>query len=74
LTALLVTKSYISLALAIGYEISSLAKQLPDDITVKILSQLEELKAIEAYKNTISLLINLQKLLDLDKKVLTTLN
>ena len=52
--------------LTIDYETSSLAKQLPDDITAKILSQLEELKTIEAQKETISLLINDQRLLDLE--------
>lgn len=51
--------------LTIDYETSSLAKQLPDDITAKILSQLEELKTIEAQKETMSLLINDQRLLDL---------
>lgn len=53
--------------LTIDYETSSLAKQLPDDITVKILGQLEELKAIEAQKKTMSLLVNPQQLLSLDK-------
>ena len=38
--------------LTIDYETASLAKQLPDDITAKILSQLEELKTIEAQKET----------------------
>jgi hypothetical protein len=52
--------------LTIDYETSSLAKQLPDDITAKILSQLEELKTIEAQKETMSLLINPQRLLDLE--------
>ena len=52
--------------LAIDYETSSLAKQLPDDITAKILNQLEELKTIEAQKETMSLLINDQGLLDLE--------
>lgn len=53
--------------LTIDYETSGLAKQLPDDITVKILGQLKELKAIEAQKETMSLLVNTQQLLSLDK-------
>jgi hypothetical protein len=48
------------------YETSSLAKQLPDDITAKILAQLEESKAIEAQKETMSLLVNPQRLLNLE--------
>ena len=52
--------------LTIDYETSSLAKQFPDDITAKILSQLEELKTIEAQKETMSLLVNPQRLLDLE--------
>ena len=52
--------------LTIDYETSSLAKQLPDDITAKILSQWEELKTIEAQKETMSLLINDKRLLDLE--------
>ena len=51
--------------LTIEYETSSLAKQLPDDITAKILSQLEELKTIESQKETMSLLVNPQQLLDM---------
>ena len=46
--------------LTIDYETSNLVKQLPDDITAKILGQLEELKAIEAQKETMSLLVNPQ--------------
>jgi len=52
--------------LTIDYETSSLAKQLPDDVTTRILSQLEELKTIEAQKETMSLLINPRRLLDLE--------
>ncbi len=54
--------------LTIDYETSSLAKQIPDDITARILAQLEELKANKAQKETMSLLVNPQQLLDLDKK------
>ena len=52
--------------LTIDYETYSLAKQLPDDITAKILNQLEELKTIEAQKETMSLLINDHGLLGLE--------
>ncbi len=54
--------------LTIDYETFNLAKQLPDDITARILAQLEELNANEAQKETMSLLVNPQQLLDLDKK------
>ena len=57
----------------IDYETSNLVKQLPDDITAKILGQLEELKAIEARKRIMFLMVNLQQSLYLDKKILTTL-
>ncbi len=52
--------------LTIDYETSSLAKQLSDDLTAKILSQIEELKTIESQKETMSLLVNPQRLLDLE--------
>lgn len=51
--------------LTIEYETSRLAEQIPGDITVKILSQLEELKEIEDQKLKMSLLINPQQLLSL---------
>ncbi len=38
--------------LTIDYETSRVARQLPDDVTAKILSQWEELKTIEAQKET----------------------
>lgn len=53
--------------LTIDYETSNLAKQLPEDVIAKILAQLEELKAIEAQKETMSLSINPQQLINLDK-------
>lgn len=53
--------------LTIDYKTSSLAKQLPEDITAKILSQLEELTMIEVQKGTMPLLVNPQQLLSLDK-------
>ena len=72
LTRSLVTGyEYIGNILTIEYETSSLATQLPDDITAKILSQMEELKAIEIQKETMSLLVNPQQWLDLARHTIT---
>ncbi len=51
--------------LAIEYETSRLAEQIPEDISEKILLRLEELKATEAKKEELALLVNPQKLLTL---------
>ncbi len=51
--------------LAIEYETSRLAEQIPEDISQKILLRLEELKAIEVKKEELALLVNPQKLLNL---------
>lgn len=52
--------------LTIEYETSRLAEQIPGEVTVKILSQLEELKEIEDQKLKMSLLINPRQLLSLE--------
>jgi len=49
--------------LAIEYETSRLAEQLPEDIDLKILGKLNELKNLESEKQQLSLLINPEKLL-----------
>ncbi|MBV8884399.1 MAG: hypothetical protein JO235_10445 [Chroococcidiopsidaceae cyanobacterium CP_BM_RX_35] len=51
--------------LAIEYETSRLAEQLPNDITNQVLRKLEELKVIETKKEELSLLTNPQKLLNM---------
>ena len=50
--------------LLIEYRTSTLAQQLPGDITSQVLSKMEELKAIEAMKADLILLVNPQKLLE----------
>lgn len=55
--------------LSIEYETSRLAEQLPGDITTNILGQLEELKAIEAQKEKMSLLVAPHQLLDLNSNI-----
>jgi hypothetical protein len=50
LTGLGTGYGHICNMLTIDYETSRLARQLPDDATAKILSQLEELKTLEAQK------------------------
>lgn len=47
----------------IEYETSRLAEQLPENMDAQILRQLDELKAIEAKKEELALLVNPQKLL-----------
>lgn len=49
--------------MAIEYETSRLAEQLPEDIDAKILGKLDELKNLESEKEQLSLLINPEKLL-----------
>ncbi len=49
--------------LAIDYETSQLAEQIPEDLTGTILGHLDEMKVIEARKEELSLLVNPQKLL-----------
>ncbi|MBV9389930.1 MAG: hypothetical protein JOZ78_26190 [Chroococcidiopsidaceae cyanobacterium CP_BM_ER_R8_30] len=49
--------------LAIEYETSRLAEQIPNDITSQVLRKLEELKMIETKKEELSLLTDPQKLL-----------
>jgi hypothetical protein len=51
--------------LAIEYETSRLAEQIPEDVSERILLRLEELRAIEAKKEELALLVNPQKLLNL---------
>jgi hypothetical protein len=50
--------------LAIEYETSRLAEQLPNDITIQVLRKLEELKVIETKKEELFLLTEPQKLLN----------
>ncbi len=55
--------------LSIEYETFKLAEQIPGDIITNILGQLEELKAIEAQKEKMSLLIAPHQLLDLNSNI-----
>lgn len=52
----------------IEYETSRLAEQIPEDLTEKILRRLDELKAVEAKKEELALLVNPQKLLSYDEQ------
>ncbi len=47
----------------IEYETSRLAEQLPEDVSENILRRLDELKAVEAKKEELALLVNPRKLL-----------
>ncbi len=47
----------------IEFETNQLVEQLPQDVTEKVLRRLEELKAIQAKKEELSLLVNPQQLL-----------